>query len=388
MGKSILLGTRLLQPGRHHFFWWYVSTSILICRCSPVVSEVIHLDADIRPSPSHLPKIQLAVHGSRSKVHQVQGPPATQGRRFSRSTVRGADAGGADAGGAAKLAKWAMLLMPEFFVQLTLPTWRLPTQFCAWDPNHSNVRSCRRFPCVDDDVALEVTALLDCYATAVSSWSSIGLGAAFPPLNPRKLEFEGLKGTLVDFKGGFSLAIPCVQSSSTTRSLPFGVRQFTSALPGEQPPWTRNVWATSDGYFYVLRLQQAEVSHRAFDTDSAGQSSLAPLDVQALCYKKIPLVMAFERQPDSVETVRVAPGTLLHMGTWSEYGAAHWPLGSAFSCFYEAEAQHANPHSFSPALVFLCSLIEKCWSALLHVEVPSQSRAIFKFRPLVAAGKG
>ena len=51
-----------------------------------------------------------------------------------------------------------------------------------------------------------------------------------------------------------------------TRTLPPGIRQFTNALPGEQPPTTRSLWATSDGYFYVLRLQQADVSHRAFVT--------------------------------------------------------------------------------------------------------------------------
>ena len=51
-----------------------------------------------------------------------------------------------------------------------------------------------------------------------------------------------------------------------SRALDHGSEQFFSPLPGEQPPWTRSLWCTSDGYFYALRHVPAEVSHRNFVT--------------------------------------------------------------------------------------------------------------------------
>ena len=39
-----------------------------------------------------------------------------------------------------------------------------------------------------------------------------------------------------------------------------------SPLPGEAPPFIQSTWVTSDGYFYILRLEDMEVSHRKFYT--------------------------------------------------------------------------------------------------------------------------
>lgn len=46
--------------------------------------------------------------------------------------------------------------------------------------------------------------------------------------------------------------------------LPCGTHQLVHGLPGEIPPFRRSLWLTSDGFFYVLGLKTAEVSHRLF----------------------------------------------------------------------------------------------------------------------------
>ena len=50
------------------------------------------------------------------------------------------------------------------------------------------------------------------------------------------------------------------------RSLESGVQQFVCQLPGERPPHTSSLWVTADGYFYSMRLEPADVSHRSFKT--------------------------------------------------------------------------------------------------------------------------
>eukprot|EP00435_Cladocopium_sp_Y103_P005068 s4654_g1.t1 len=72
---------------------------------------------------------------------------------------------------------------------------------------------------------------------------------------------------------------------------------ITRTLPFSEPPWTRSVWATSDGYFYVLRLQQAEVSHRAFVTPTL--LAKAPWDHESLSY----LVLDSLRDPEKLQQV-------------------------------------------------------------------------------------
>ena len=50
------------------------------------------------------------------------------------------------------------------------------------------------------------------------------------------------------------------------RDVEFGIAQFCGALPEESPPFIQSVWLTSEGYFYVLRLEDMEVASKKFAT--------------------------------------------------------------------------------------------------------------------------
>ena len=68
---------------------------------------------------------------------------------------------------------------------------------------------------------------------------------------------------------------------------PPGTAKFVSGMPGEQPPWTRSVWLTSDSYFYLIRKEKASCAHRAFTTptyvlEAPGQPMRKPFHVGCL----------------------------------------------------------------------------------------------------------